>query len=237
MSYKRKRSYARPNTAKKSKYAPKPRRRFTAKGRSAIARIARRVIYRQMETKNVYVDGGKLELNHNVPQVAFHFTNSNYFPSQGTNDKQRIGDKIMLSGFRVRALFGQKADRPNVNWKVWLLEVNPGDVYSYSSWFQNVTGNALLDDINKDRCKVLKTWNFKPNRDVSSGTGGDEFTFVRKFWIPYRKKVPFATDGDTSPNLPKNLYMIACAYDAYGTLVTDNIAYIDRYANTYFKDP
>jgi hypothetical protein len=53
------------------------------------------------------------------------------------------------------------------------------------------TGNVLLDNINSDFCKVLKTGTMCPNEAGLGATGGDEYTFTSKYFCSYKYPVKF----------------------------------------------
>lgn len=240
MPYKRRGSFASSSNKRartrnmyrrKRKFAP-----YRARGR--LQRAIKRVVLRTTEVKRKPVAPTKKELYHNTPLVVTQPLGSGHMPTQGDGDAQRIGDAINLSGFRIRAMFGQKFDRPNVTMKMWIVESNLGDTYTYNTFFRNITGNTLLDDINTDRIKILKSYVFKPPVGTTNTTvDSKEYTYVRKFWLPYKRKVKFLSDGGTDTNLARDMHVIVAAYDAYGTLTTDNIGYVQMFVDTYYRDP
>ena len=96
------------------------------------------------ESKSKGTNHQKAELYHNQPANIMHLNDQTIsVPSQGTGDNQRVGDQINISGYKLRMLIGQKADRPNVTFKWWVTASPRGSTYSYSAFFRNVTGNAL----------------------------------------------------------------------------------------------
>lgn len=195
-------------------------------------------ILRKAETKNYYYNFGKTELYHNT--VFFQILNDyGQMPSQGTGDTQRIGDNVNIQSMYLRILCGQKKDRPNVTWRFFVVKVPKASTMSYATIFLNVTGNALLDTINRDKCKVLKSFTLKPNMTaptIVDATTTKEFTFPVKFYVPYKKLYRFQTDGGLTHN-DDDIYFMCVCYDAYGSLVTDNICYIQLTNTIYFKDP
>lgn len=222
-----------------------PRRKFTLKRkypyrrpvkRSSFAKRVKRVIMKNAEPKKVSYNHNKTELYHNVPVLVAGLNSSVTMPSQGVGDNQRVGDQINASGYMVKMLFGQKSDRENVTFKLWVFQVPKGSTYNYSQWFDNVTGNCLLDDVNEDFVKVLAKRTFKyegvPNDNAH------EFTFAKKLWIPYRKIIKFGpANAAVTFNDPVDVVMYIAAYDAYGTLATDNIGYIATCTALHFRDP
>jgi len=239
MAYKRKFSssskYSRKSPAKRSKYTKYSK---SSMNRKKLIRTIKAVTKRVAEPKVVNTNMGKTELYHNNV-VAFHLNKSDSanMPSQGTTEYQRVGDQINVTGWSLRMLMGQKADRPNVTFRWWVVKVPKGSSYTYAAWFQNVTSNAMLDHINTDFVKVLKGGLWRPNEAGLAGTGGDEYTFIQKIWIPYRKLYKFGpTDGALTHN-DDDIYFLIVPYDAYGALQEDNVAYTQIMKSFYYRDP
>jgi len=177
-------------------------------------------------------------LLHNVVSYFSLNIGSTALPTQGTGDNQRIGDKISIGGYYIRMMFLQKLDRHNVSFTVRVLRLSPNTATTYGTIFDNTTGNALIDQINKDCCKVLYSKTIKKviNPDLSGVGGADkEFTFFHKIWIPYRKELVFQTNNSYNHN-DNDLYLQICAYDTYGTLISDAISNVQILSNMYFKD-
>lgn len=202
------------------------------------ASAVRKVVLKTAESKHKDYNYSKTELYHNVVNWwEINDKTSTLFPVEGTGDDERIGDQINLSGFSFKFLFGQKGDRPNVTWRMAVVEVPQDYTYSYATLFDSVTGNTMLDSINSDGVKVLHQKWFKPMNIITYGqAGGDEYTFVRKLWIPRKKLLKFQNNNSSLHNDKKLLLCIA-PYDAYGSLVSDNIAYAQFWQRTYYKDP
>lgn len=169
-------------------------------------------------------------------------------PQQGSGDTQRVGDKVISRGFKLHLLFGQKRDRPNVTWRVIVLAQRPGvGALTYAQMFKNVSGNGLLDEINTDAYTVLYQKYMKPLKSLGNmsvevpAVGSDipeakEYTFTRKIFISRKKMYKFETDGGTIHD-DKDIYLYALPYDAYGTLSTDNIGYVQVWTKFLYKDP
>lgn len=90
-----------------------------------------------------------------------------------------------MIGCNVKMLIGQKGDRPNVNFR-WAAITIPkgtslvGTGLPYTAIFENITGNVMLDDINKDVCKIIGQGWMRTNQAGSAATGNDEYTFVKE---------------------------------------------------------
>jgi len=205
--------------------------------RQHLVKLIKQVAIKQGESKRKSVNFVKAEMNHNAFNIAHQINLSTYMPTQGTADTERVGDEIKISGFRLKMLCGQKGDRPNVNWKWWVLVVPKGSAATYTNWFRVTTGNVMLDDPNTDFVKVLKSGYWRPNQAGLAATGDDEFTFCQQMWIPYKKLLKFGPAAGAITHNDDDLYFCAVVYDAYGTLVTDNISYIQMQSEVFYRDP
>lgn len=206
------------------------------KRRSMIARIKRTVL-KMSELKIKSGTLGENQLYHDVPGNFGDLFQTSHLPSQGDNEDQRIGNKIFLSGIKVKLMLLQKEDRPNVTWKIWVVKVDQSTNYQYNTIFDNVSGNMLLDDIDNNRvAKVVYQRTIKRNPTATNGTVGKEWTFPVKFWIPYKREVQFKQDAAQDATLPYKYLMIIGAYDTQGTQLTDNIGSVVEYHRLYYRD-
>jgi len=201
-------------------------------------KAVKKITLKTAEPKKVSYNRGEVQFYHNLPIYVLKLNLPDGMPVQGLGDNMRVGDQLNSIGYSVRLLIGQKADRPNVTFKIWFIKVPKSTGYSYSTWFDPVTNNSLLDDINEDQCKVVKTVTYRPNQASLASAGGREYTFVKKLWIPYRKIIKFGpANAAITTSDPHDLVMIATAYDAYGTLQTDNIGYMQIVSSLHYRDP
>lgn len=210
---------------------------------STISKIVNKVILKKAEPKmntQIYGTLGTTQLYHNSMQYNV-LNGTNNMPVQGTTDLTRIGDKINVGGFYIRMLCAHKNDRPNLTWKFYVVSAPKGTGVTYNKFFDNVSGNILLDNPNKDCIKVLKSITRKctqgnPSLVIGAGHIQREVTFPVKIWLPYKKTYSFLTDNSTDHN-DRDLYLITFVYDTIGALVTDNVASIQIISSMYYKDP
>lgn len=225
-----------PGTAKKLKFTKKrPPRTMTG-----TRKLIRKIVLKTAETKYKTLSVPKQELFHNLLH-NFGTNLLSVFPTQGDADSNRNGDEIYATGMMVRMIFGQKIDRPNVTFKVWVIGYNDNslDPTTYGNFLHNTTGNVLLDAVQSKRFKVLKSFTLN-SRGTSLEVGETPKEFVRtaKFWIPMKKKIKFIKDDSiNASNYYPYINIIVSPYDAYGTLMTDNIGYAQASATLYYKDP
>lgn len=199
------------------------------------------------EPKNKPYDHGKLELYHNAGSIGgarvlhtpLQLDGAAMMPAQGDGDNMRNGDQIYTKGISVRMLFGQKSDRMNVTFRVLVIRVTPQqEPPDIGSMFDNIAQNVLLDYCNTDRYKVVYQKFVKKTITPQLAPDVDEreLTFSHKLWIPRKKLVKFRQDAATEYTGFRH-YMYIFAYDAYGTLTSDNIAYVQTISNLYYADP
>lgn len=221
----------------RSKRTRRPRKRTKKSGKvKSFAARVKKVIMKTAESKHLNYSFGKVEVFHNS-FMPFHITNSAIMPIMGIGPDQRIGDQISVGGFMLRMMLGQKSDRPNVNWKWYIMRVNKGVVYAYNTWFENVINNCLLDPPNKDYVTVLKSGNFKHTvTSLEVGESAKEQTYSKKIWIPYKKTYRFGPGNGAQAHNDHELYFIVAPFDAYGTLLSDNIGYVQCMRTMYYKD-
>jgi len=217
-----------------------------------MVKTIKKTILNMAEAKNKSYDYGKYEIYHNNGSIAsgrvlhseFLLNRDDIFPAQGDADNERNGDHIYTSGISVHMLFGQKYDRPNVTWRVVVYSVcdynhRPATI---NQLFDLVSGNVLLDSVDTDKCKIIKQFYMKPGGAqftvaVPAGTAlAREYTFSRKMYIPYKHKISFNSSGAT-PEVGRRIFCEVSAYDAYGTIITDNIGYFQGWAKLHYRDP
>jgi len=231
-----------------------PKRSFKTRGRktyrsntstSRLKAIIRATVKRVAEPKTKTANFGKTEMFHNCffsgtavgTGFLAHLNNPDLMPQQSGSDSGRIGDQIYLTGFTIKMLIGQKSDRPNVTFRYLIFNVPKGAVPNYANWFINTSANVLLDDPNYDFVKVIKQGVWRPNEAGLTGTGNDEYTFVKRLAFSYKKLLKFGpADGALTHN-DSDLYISLMAYDAFGTLLTDNIAYCTATMEMSYRDP
>lgn len=200
-------------------------------------RGVKQTVMRMKETHFVDYNHGHAELFHNTYWNGWNLNGTGKVPGQGDGDSQRTGNDIYARGIQVKLMLGCKADRHNTTFRVIVYKCTKGySITSYGQIFDNQTGNVLLDAVDKDRVKILYDKKHHQKVDVNTYNGNKEITFFRKIWLPHKALYKFYDDATNENNYPYDINILVMAYDAYGTLVTDNIAYIQGWSRFYFKD-
>lgn len=203
-------------------------------GSRKLTALIRKTVKRVSEPKCKRTLLGKVEMYHNT----YNSSALNVpMPSQGAGDDQRVGDQIYSRSFRLRLLIGQKADRPNVNFRWWVFNVPKSVPFTPANAFIATTGNVLLDDANTDMVKVIKSGVIRPNQASLLTAGGKEFTFTKTILVPHKKLIKFGPADATVSHNDNDIIFSIAAYDAYGSLVTDNIAYYQGGLDFNYCDP
>jgi len=238
------RGYKRPRSVRTNRVQRRTRV-LPVTNRRRMVSLIRRTVLRTAELKIKYNSFDKVNVYHNgfynpsgiSSGALIHLNNAPAMPSQGTGDNQRIGDQMNSISYDIKLLFGQQSDRPNVNWRWIVLSVPKGATISYGNWFKQTTSNILLDDPNRDYVKVLKSGFMRPNEAGLAGGGGDEYTFTKRISVPYKKLVKFGpADGATTHN-DNDIYLSIMGYDAFGTLPTDIVGYVQAVYSLNYRDP
>ena len=207
-----------------------------------LSTMMKKVALDTTETKFKNISIPKWELYHNINKQG-SVNISSALIAQSDNDDGRIGTEIYLTGIKFRMLLGQKADRPNVTFKIYIVEYDStqaGTLENEDHFYHRVTQNVLLDAVQSHRFKILKAITYKGNLgSMEVGESSKEKTYPLSFWVPMRRKLSFQADSGTmvSMGMKDNLRVMIAAYDAYGTLTSDNIGYAQCCATCYYKDP
>lgn len=211
-------------------------------GMKQLSTMMKKVALKTTETKFSNLSIAKWELYHNsLKQASINIATS--FAVQGDDDDKRIGNEIYLTGIKFRLMLGQKSDRPNVTFKIFVVEFNSsqaGTIENEAHFYHWASQNVLLDAVQSHRFKVHKAITYKGKlSSLEVGETSREVTYPLQFWIPLKRKISFQQDSGTTPSsgMKDNFRIVIAAYDAYGTLSSDNIGYAQGCATVYFKDP
>lgn len=224
-------------------------RRTTATRRSKfnsklMLRVARTAVLRTAETKFVGQSLENVQLFHNggaAPQYVW-LTNL-CTTSVGSSQATRVGDDVWGVGVSIRLWLSNKLDRPNVMYRVFVIAV-PADQQAAgnpANLFKGSSGNKMLDFIDTDRYKVRYHKLIQPasgDYSLESGATNRERSRMLKIWIPTKGRIKYATDNGLLPTYQKYILSLGIiAYDAFGSILTDNIASFAGVTRFYFKDP
>ena len=239
---------------------------LTKKMAKEVRKLSKETTLRLAETKEVGRIGENAQLFHNVPVFRGPFLDSIKKglndPTLQTNANARVGDEILLKSFDQRYWLSNKLDRPNVMYRIttfWfpgnagLTATNPvpSDVYFYPPTTGAIP-NVMLLRPNTEVITVISDKiifsednyaqpTYYPAGGIVAVTGKErsQLRTINKSWKSRKVKyLDSGTDGSGAGGPPKNKEIFVCisAYDAYGTLQTDNIASYGLNYRLRFKD-
>ena len=166
---------------------------------------------------------------------------------QGTGNGQRVGDKIYSRSLYFKCWLSTKQDRPNVMYRLLVLQW-PESVYgsTYNGQNQRIfyaldNGYAMTEHIDRHTYKVVYDKIIQPIRQSGIPATQKEHSYLHRFRIKTNRKVTYKDDsaGVTTNNpmgQQNSMAFYIIPYDAYGTLVTDNIASCGIVMRHYYKD-
>lgn len=214
--------------------------RMNSKSMLAMARSA---VLKSCETKYVSSGSENVQLYHNGGGAFSWVSLSNLLATtQGNTQITRVGDEVYPVGLSMRLWLSNKSDRPNVSYRVYIVAVPPDQTStSPTGFFKGVSGNKMVDYIDTDRYNVLYHKILGPlsgDYSLESAATNKEHSRLLKIWLPIKGKVVYNIDGGNLPKYQKHILSFGViAYDAFGSIVTDNIASYAVAYRFYFKDP
>lgn len=202
--------------------------------------IARKTALGLSETINqVYVEENQ-QLYHNKAYYASKLLAT----SQGLLDDNsgitpnaavRKGDEIILKNINLRFWLSTKEDRPNVMYKgilFWYdVATPPTDA---TVWFTQT--NKMLDRYNTEQISIIDTFIVKPSFNYAVEGNNHEHSQLASLNKSWKVKKIKYNEGTSTPKF-KDIGFAVVAYDAWGTVQTDNIASMAFNIKVAFKDP
>lgn len=213
-----------------------------------------------LETKtSCYTEADGAEMFHN----SLYVRNSTLLKTtQGTGDSEttqisnRIGDKIHLKGLSVKIMFELNERYSIGTFRIFVIKSAKGDVPTINNMFNNLSGNKMIDTLNRERFTFLaiKTFTIKQTstgmgeagiQDVGSGyTKGTPLisraTKIVKIWVPGNKLVRGSTlTYENNSQQPKfyDYHLCYFAYSNYSTTVNYYVGRInDEVIQLYYTD-
>lgn len=208
-----------------------------------IRKITKSMIMAKKETKRLDYAGGTDNVYHNTGALgtpnSMMLNRTDKLPAQGDGDSGRDGNDIYGVGWTIRIQTRFPWDRLNTKLKFWFLRVPKGynPASSYTNMFDNITGNVMLDPIDKDRVHVLTSFVafLKDINPAQSGSVKDATTY-HKVFIPLKKTIKFWDDGAQDNSMPYDYFITYAGYDTTGTLPTDVVATTQIWSRFTYKD-
>lgn len=227
---------------------------------SAIRRAIAKNNNRMLETKSsCYTEADGQEMFHNslyVRNSTLLKTTQGVGDSENSQISNRIGDKINLKGLSVKIMFELNERYSMGTFRIFIIKSAKGDVPTINNIFNNLSGNKMIDTLNRERFTFLavKTFSIKQTstgmgesgiQDVGSGyTKGTPLisraTKIVKLWVPGSKLVRGSTLTYENNSQQPKFYDYHLCYFAYSNYSTTTNYYVgrinDEVIQLYYKD-
>ena len=204
----------------------------------SVAKIAKKVAMGIPEVKAFGFLDENRQLIHNKTDYLPNFLEC----KQGTadpNDIQgasnrlvRIGDEFLLKSVNIRLWLSNKDDRPNVMYKCFMFwydsSVTLSDAVCYFT-----QQNKMLDRVNNEQISVIDQKTIFSANSYAPDHERSQLCTLRGNWKG--RKITY-DEGGTVPK-KRTIGLMVVAYDAYGTLQSDNIASYAYNARIKLIDP
>ncbi len=205
---------------------------------SSVRKIARKTALGLSETINAVTLYENQQLVHN----KVYYLKNLLETTQGLLDENdggsaenavRKGDELILKNINLRFWLSTKKDRPNVIYKGVLFwydaSASPGDTMVYFT-----QQNKMLDRYNTEQISIIDT--FIVNSKSSYATTENEHSQLATLNKSWKVKKIKYDEGGSFPKF-KDIGMALVAYDAFGTLQSDEIASFALNIKMSYKDP
>lgn len=225
----------------------------TTKSSKTVAKIAKNVVLNLSETKMGNYAKENQQLYHNdwsYPDTNACYTDQGTTDADNTQVNNRVGNAVQPRKLWWRIQLFNKLDRPNLHYRVVVFRRNTDSSGGLNAvptgepeqvFFPAVLGNLMILPWNREQCtpvydKIFTLVNPNYGDFVSVGSTNKEISKIVDINIDLKRFKQFTYNQ--GGGVPKNaVYQLGIlAYDAYGTLTTDNIASYAMLRRFYFKD-
>jgi len=194
--------------------------------RAEVKKLASEVAHDLPEKKNfLWIDENQ-QLIHNKSNYIANFLSC----KQGVQDPNstpgtnlvRIGDEFYLHNINIRFWLSNKKDRPNVMYKLFLFWYD-SDMTLSDATVYFTQQNKMLDRINNESISLIDSTIVRSTNNYAVDANNHEHSYLATLNKSFKARKVTYDEGAT---IPKNrtLGVAIVAYDAWGTLQTDNIA-------------
>ncbi len=205
---------------------------------STVRKIAKKVQNSQIERKVFGFLKENIQLLHNKGDYSLSYLRCKQGiedPNNLANALVRIGDEFYLRDINIRLWLSNKKDRPNVMYKCFLFWYDVATTVDDASAF--FTGqNKMLDRINNEFISIIDQKTIFSSADYTSGASPREHSYLCTLKGRWKNRKITYDEGGGEPK-KRDIGLCVVAYDAFGTLQTDNIASYAYNANITIQDP
>ena len=202
----------------------------------SVKKIAKKVAMSIPEKKTFGFQAENQQLIHNKTA----YLNKWLACKQGVEDPNnlsgalvRIGDEVYLRNINIRLWLSNKGDRPNVMYKCYLFWYDADATLNDATCYFTQT-NKMLDRINNEQISIID------QQTMFSGPSYAQTENERSMLCTLNgnwksRKITY-DEGGTQPK-KRDIGLMVVAYDAYGTLQSDNIASFAYNGTITIQDP
>lgn len=235
-----------------------------------IQAAVRRVLNKQIETKNAVLSSTDyLQIAHNnfiaLESGTLLGMTQGVSDNQTTNSQVRIGDEITLKGVAFRMMIELNERYSQCSYRILVVKHAKGDVPTKATLFHGLSGNKMLDTIDRERYSILyEKWGQIKNDTqgggrlatedstvAAPGTGTYQaadgtFRFSRitkiiKVWLPAKKLQQHIVKYENNSSQVKffDYSILVYAYSNYSTSEAVGwyvLAVNDYVKQIYFQD-
>lgn len=198
--------------------------------------ITRKIVRGRSQKKVFGWQQENIELFHNKPYYVASFLKCKQGvadPNNLTNQEARIGDEILLRQANIRLWLSNKADRPNCMYKCIMFWYDSSLTLSDALCFFTQT-NKMLDRPNNENISVIDEKTVFSRENYA--TTEKEHSYLCTLNGNWKGHKVIYDEGGFVPK-KRDIGILVVAYDAYGTLQTDNIASFAYNAKIVFNNP
>jgi len=181
---------------------------------------------RAPELKTFIVQNGNYQLYHNVASAMHNLASLCDSIVQGTGVNQRIGNRIHVKSLRVRLVFNNKVDRPNVSYRIACTAAPTAtNADSFSELFSGSGPFTGLHVPTNSNLLYDTVFPLNQGSGMEIVASSKERSFNHTFEIPINHPVVYNTaDGKCTTAL----VVWFVPFDAWATVITDNIASVPQ---------
>ncbi len=204
----------------------------------SVKSIAKQAVSSMSEKKTFIWQNENQQLLHNQPTYVTNFLSCRQGildPNNAAVQTARIGDEILLKNVNIRLWLSNKLDRPNVMYKCFLFWYDSDATLSNALCFFTQT-SKMLDRINDEQISIIDQKTIFSGANYAMATNPREHSYLCTLNGSWKHKKITYNEGGSVPK-KRTIGLAVVAYDAYGTLQSDNIASFAFNAATRFIDP
>lgn len=134
-------------------------RKSGKKARMNIPKMVNKIMAKKLETKTSNVSSSAYQqIGHNnfiSLDTSFLRTTQGTGDPMAGNDGNRIGDEITLKGISLKFMLELNERYSDVTFRILVVRAARGDVPSAANLFTGLSGNKMMDTINRERYTIV----------------------------------------------------------------------------------